>query len=76
MKKRLTHKRKRKFTAVITKGEVAYVSYCPELGVASQGKTYIEALGNLREAVDLYLEEIRDSKLARKPEPVFTSFSV
>ncbi|MEW6329426.1 MAG: type II toxin-antitoxin system HicB family antitoxin [Candidatus Micrarchaeota archaeon] len=57
MKKRLTHKRKRKFSAVITKGEVAYVSYCPELGVASQGRTYTEALANLEEAVDLCLEE-------------------
>ena len=32
------------------------VSECPELGVASQGTTEQEALANLREAVELYLE--------------------
>ena len=32
------------------------VSECPELGVASQGKTEAEALANLREATEAYLE--------------------
>lgn len=32
------------------------VSECPELGVASQGKTEEEALANLREATEAYLE--------------------
>ena len=32
------------------------VSKCPELGVASCGDTVEEAMANLREAVDLYLE--------------------
>ena len=34
-----------------------YVARCLELEVASQGKTKKEALENLREAVDLYLED-------------------
>lgn len=34
-----------------------YVARCLELEVASQGKTKEEALENLREAVDLYLED-------------------
>lgn len=49
--------KKRKFTAITTKGEVAYVSYCPELGVASQGETKTEAKSNLKQAIGLYLEE-------------------
>ncbi|MBU2100598.1 type II toxin-antitoxin system HicB family antitoxin [Candidatus Micrarchaeota archaeon] len=47
----------KKFSAVITREEKWFVSYCPELGVASQGKTKTTALKNLKEAVELYLEE-------------------
>jgi len=47
----------KKFSAVITKEGKWFVSFCPELGVASQGKNEKEALGNLKEAVELYLEE-------------------
>jgi predicted RNase H-like HicB family nuclease len=32
------------------------VAECPEIGTASQGRTEEEALANLREATDLYLE--------------------
>ncbi|MGO9586059.1 MAG: type II toxin-antitoxin system HicB family antitoxin [Limisphaerales bacterium] len=32
------------------------VAECPEIGTASQGKTEAEALANLREATELYLE--------------------
>lgn len=43
---------------VIEKGEDGYfVAYCPSLkACASQGKTRDEALANIREAIDLYLE--------------------
>ncbi len=47
----------RKFSAIITKENNWFVSFCPELGVASQGKTKKSALNNLKEAVELYLEE-------------------
>ncbi len=33
-----------------------YVAWCPELDVASQGRTVEAALANLREAVELFLE--------------------
>jgi len=46
-----------KFTGVITKEEKWYVAHCIELGVVSQGKTIEEAQANLKEAVELYLEE-------------------
>jgi predicted RNase H-like HicB family nuclease len=32
------------------------VAECPEIGTASQGRTEEEALANLQEATDLYLE--------------------
>lgn len=54
------------FSAVITKGEIAFVSYCPELGVTSQGQTEEEALDNLREAVELYLEDEDVQEMLRK----------
>jgi len=47
----------RLFSAVVYKGEELYVAECPEVGTASQGPTIDEALANLREATELYLEE-------------------
>jgi predicted RNase H-like HicB family nuclease len=47
-----------KLTAVLT--EAAEGGYCalnPETGTVSQGETVEESIGNLREAVELYLEE-------------------
>ena len=46
------------FTAVIKKGEKQFVALCPELDVVSQGYTVEQALFNLREAVELYIEEV------------------
>jgi predicted RNase H-like HicB family nuclease len=34
-----------------------YVADCPEIGTVSQGKTVEEAIANLKEATELYLEE-------------------
>ena len=34
-----------------------YVAYCAELGVTSQGKNLEESEANLREAIELYLED-------------------
>ena len=47
----------RTFTAVIQKEEDMYVALCPEIGTSSQGATVEEAVANLREATELYLEE-------------------
>jgi predicted RNase H-like HicB family nuclease len=44
------------FTAIIEKEDNDYVALCPELDVASQGKTVEEARQNLREAIELFLE--------------------
>ena len=46
------------FSAVIHKQGEWYVAQCPEVGTASQGRTRDEALANLKEAAELYLEEL------------------
>jgi predicted RNase H-like HicB family nuclease len=45
------------FTAVLHKEGNLYVAQCLEVGTASQGQTLEEALANLKEATELYLEE-------------------
>ena len=45
------------YTAIIHKEDEWYVAECPEVGTASQGKTIEEAISNLQEATELYLEE-------------------
>lgn len=47
----------RTFTAVIHKEDDIYVAECPEVGTVSQGYTIEEAIANLKEATELYLEE-------------------
>lgn len=44
-------------TAMLHREEDLYVIECPEVGTVSQGKTVEEALENLKEATELYLEE-------------------
>lgn len=45
-------------TAILTPAEEGgYVAFNPETGSASQGETIDEAMANLREAVELYLED-------------------
>jgi predicted RNase H-like HicB family nuclease len=64
------------FSAVITKEEKWYVALCPELDVASQGKTIEEALSNLKEALELYLAD-EDVKLPESLErPLVTIIKV
>lgn len=46
------------FTTIIRRGEKQYVALCPEFDVFSQGYTVEEALKNLKEAVELYIEEM------------------
>lgn len=45
-----------KLTAIIEREGSGYVSFCPELDIASQGETVEEARENLREALGLFFE--------------------
>jgi predicted RNase H-like HicB family nuclease len=47
-------------TAALHWEEDWYVAQCLEVDAASQGRTIDEALANLAEAVELYLEEADD----------------
>jgi predicted RNase H-like HicB family nuclease len=62
------------FTAAVHQEEDWYVARCLELDVASQGQSVDEALANLREAVEAYLEEV--TQPAIEPTPLITSFQV
>ncbi|MEA3198888.1 MAG: hypothetical protein QOE90_316 [Thermoplasmata archaeon] len=46
-----------RLSAVIRKEGDLFSAWCPELDVASQGASESEALANLKEAVELYLED-------------------
>ena len=45
------------FTAVVHREDDLYVAECPEVGTVSQRRTVEEAVANLKEATELYLEE-------------------
>ena len=60
-------------TAVLHKEEDMYVAECPEVGTASQGKNIEEAINNLKEATELYLEEFPIKELEK---PIMTMFEV
>jgi len=61
------------FTAIIHKEEDIFVAECPEIGTVSQGFTIEEALSNLKEATELYLEEFPISDVGRS---ILTTFEV
>jgi predicted RNase H-like HicB family nuclease len=61
------------YTAVICKEDEWYVAECPETGTVSQGHTIEEAIANLREATELYVEEFAPP--VRQP-PFLTTFEV
>ena len=61
----------RTFTAIVYKEDDVYVAECPEVGTSSYGDTIEEALANLKEATELYLEECPAPKTRR---PLVTTF--
>jgi len=66
-----------KFTTIIIEEGKWYVARCLELGVVSQGKTIEEAQKNLKEAVELYLEDQpKDKKYLLKKAPIITSLEL
>jgi predicted RNase H-like HicB family nuclease len=48
----------RVFSALLHRENDFYVAECPEVGTVSQGRTLEEAIANLQEATELYLEEM------------------
>lgn len=69
-------------TIIIRKENPIYVSWCPELNIASQGKTIENAIKNIREAIELYLED-KDAYVPaelyqseREEKPILTCMDV
>ncbi len=63
-------------TAIIKKGEKQYVAVCPEIDVVSQGYTIEEAIKNLKEAVEIYLEEFGAPEEIGTKELFVTHFEI
>lgn len=61
----------RTFAAILHKEEDLYVAECPEVGTVNQGYTIEEAVANLKEATQLYLEEF---PLPESGPPLLTTF--
>ena len=62
----------------LSAGETVYVAHCISLGITSQGKDIEEALANIKEAIELYLEEQPEKyeeNLTKEP-PFFSVFEV
>jgi len=61
-------------SAVIHREDDLYVAECPELGTVSQGRTIEDALSNLKEATELFLEE--QAEPVQVTPALLTTFSV
>jgi len=59
------------FTAVLRKEDSLYVAECPEVGTVSQGLTVEDAIANLKEATELYLEQFPSQQSGRPLVTVF-----
>jgi len=60
-------------TALVHEEDGIFVAVCQEVGTTSQGATLEEAIANLREATELYLEEFPGTHLG---ESMVTTFEV
>lgn len=58
--------KKTQLTAIIEREDDAYVALCPEVDIASQGKTVEQARDNLVEAVELFFESADPSEIERR----------
>jgi predicted RNase H-like HicB family nuclease len=66
-----------RFTTIITQEDQWFVARAVELGVVSQGKSVEEAENNLKEAVELYLENEKVlDKISSDHAPIVTSLEV
>lgn len=57
------------FASVVWKEGKYYVAQCLNVDVSSFGRTKKAALKNLREALELYLEDLPKSKITRIEQP-------
>jgi len=62
----------------LSDGSSVFVAHCPSLGIASQGQDTDEAMKNIKEAVELYLEEQPEKyeELEESRPPLFSIIEV
>ena len=70
----IVRQRRLKLTAAVAHEGDWYVARCLDVEVTSQGKTLEEALANLREALELYFEDMPVPE--RLEPPAVTSIEV
>ena len=64
----------RQMTAIIGRDGDGYVALCPELDIASQGASVVEARGNLKEALELFFETASSTEIqSRLHEEVYVT---
>ncbi len=63
-------------TALIRKGDKQFVALCPEIDVVSQGYTIEETMKNLKEAVELYIEEMGFPEDAKLEDTFIVKFNI
>lgn len=61
-----------RFTAAVTREGKWYVARCLEIELASQGETFEAALSNLKEALELRLQDEPSPMLPRDPPIIAT----
>ena len=66
-----------RFSVVIEEDKDGFYAYCPELqGCYTQGKTYAEALDNIRDAMRLHVQDRLDSQEPIPPPTTVTITSL
>lgn len=56
----------KQMTVIIEREGSGYVSFCPELDIASQGDTVQEARENLREVLELFFETASTEEIQQR----------
>jgi len=49
----------KKYTAIVRKSKLEYIAICLELNVSARGEDLVSVEKNLKNAIELYLEDIR-----------------
>jgi len=53
-----------RFNVIVEKDQDGYYAYCPDLkGCNTQGKSFEEVIENMRDAIKLYVESLKDEKI-------------
>ena len=62
----------------LSNGKTVFVAHCTSLGITSQGNTIEDATKNIKEAIDLYLEEFPEKleDIGAENPPTFSFIEV